>query len=91
MPVSAEIARTLMPAASSGATLARLVSCLTHARGDAELARCRCSYELYRKSEARSGTLYQCKWFGGDLGGEWRAALEMSRVAMLRDPRTLRC
>ena len=35
MPVSAEIARTLMPAASSGAILARLVSCLSRALGDA--------------------------------------------------------
>jgi hypothetical protein len=35
MPVSADIARTLIPAASSGAILARLLSCLSHALGDA--------------------------------------------------------
>jgi hypothetical protein len=38
MPASAEIARTLMQAASSGAILARLVSCLLRALGDANCA-----------------------------------------------------
>jgi hypothetical protein len=33
MPVSAEIARTLMPTASSGATLARLVCSISPPRG----------------------------------------------------------
>jgi hypothetical protein len=50
MRVSTEIARTLRPAASSGATFARLVSCLSRARGDADGAVSVFMNDLYRKT-----------------------------------------
>ena len=52
MRVSTEIARTLRPAASSGATFARLVSCLSRARGDADGAVSVFMNDLYRKTRS---------------------------------------
>jgi len=69
MPVSAKIARTLMPAASNGATLARLLSLALRAPGAKK--RVVSAFMAYSTADhARSGTKKPSKRFGGDVGGE---------------------
>ena len=70
MPVSTEIARTLMPAASSGAILARLVSCLLRALGDANCALSVLMRNYIAKIQLVPERRTRASGLRGDLGGE---------------------
>src|ERR1700730_13999731 len=71
MPVSAEIARTLRPAASNGATVARLLSWALRALGAAN-RRVSAVMAYFTADDARSGTQSPTKRFVVDLDGERR-------------------
>jgi hypothetical protein len=75
IPVIADIAPTLMPAASSGAILARLVSCSSRALDDANDALC--VLMNLAQNSTRAGTQNTSVRFGGDLGGAIEGRLAM--------------